>query len=65
MDHSSHRMIETGKGFSVGWQSYIYEGVEADRGRKSLRAWNVSREAEGIKASKRGSERLFENIELT
>ena len=65
MDHSSHRIIATGKCFSVGWQSNIYEVVEADRGRKRLRAWDVSREAEGIKASKRGSERLFENIELT
>ena len=65
MDHSSHRIIATGKCFSVGWQSYSYEVVEADGGRKRLRAWIVLREAEGIKASKRGSERLFENIELT
>jgi hypothetical protein len=34
MDHSSHRIIATGKCFSVGWQSYIYEVVEADGGRK-------------------------------
>ena len=51
--------------FLSGWQSYIYEVVKADGGRKRLRAWIVLREAEGIKASKRGSELLFENIELT
>ena len=65
MGHSSHRIIATEKCFSAGWQSYLYEVVEADGGRKRLRAWIVSREAEGIKASKQGSERLFENIELT
>ena len=65
MDHSSHRIIATGKCFSVGWQSYLYEVVEADEGRKRLRSWIVSREAEGVKASKRGSERVFESIELT
>ena len=32
MDHSSHRIIAIGKCFSVGWQSYIYEVVEADGG---------------------------------
>lgn len=64
MDHSSHKIIATGKCFSVGWQSYIYEVVEADGGRERLRSWIVSREAEGIKAIKRGSECLFESIEL-
>ena len=33
-------------------------------GRKRLRSWIVSCEAEGIKANKRGSECLFESIEL-